>query len=126
MLMTTRSVAAAGLVALVATAAQAQNPGQDAIGFLNRSLALNSQAGSLQSTYHMLAAAHARLGERNEGSRLHLGAELREGADDEPAMHPAHDIGMPLRQLRKGQRCMRRLSRRARSASSRSAAPRRR
>ena len=30
MLMTTRSVAAAGLVALVATAAQAQNPGQDA------------------------------------------------------------------------------------------------
>ena len=42
---------------------------QDAIGFLQRSLALNPWAGALQWTYVMLAVAHARLGQTDEAKR---------------------------------------------------------
>ena len=42
---------------------------QDAIGYLERSLAMNPQASALAWTYRMLAAAHARLGHVDDAKR---------------------------------------------------------
>jgi len=42
---------------------------QDAISFLQRSLALNPETGALRLTYRMLAVAHARLGQTKEAAR---------------------------------------------------------